>query len=135
VIVVDASVLTEFLLGRPAAHDALESSRGWSAEPLHAPALVELETLNALRGLVRGRRIPAERAREALADLEELRLVRHPHRALLARVWALRDQLTAYDAAYVVLAEALDATLLTSDRALAARAARILAPARVRTAE
>ncbi|WP_239024994.1 type II toxin-antitoxin system VapC family toxin [Rhodoligotrophos defluvii] len=62
------------------------------------------------------------RGREALADLADLPLRRYPHDLLLPRIWALRCNLTAYDAAYVALAEVLDAPLLTRDRRLAAAA-------------
>ncbi len=59
------------------------------------------------------------RGKEALEDLRDISLVRYPHVVLLERIWELRDNLTAYDAAYVALAEALDAPLLTCDRKLA----------------
>jgi predicted nucleic acid-binding protein len=64
------------------------------------------------------------RATEALADYRRLRLVRYPHEPLLPHVWALRDRLTAYDAAYVALARAMGASLLTLDRRLAEEAGR-----------
>ena len=66
--------------------------------------------------------INSERGRSALADLADLRLNRYPHDVLLPRVWKLRNNLTAYDAVYVALAEVLDAPLLTRDRRLAAAA-------------
>lgn len=64
--------------------------------------------------------ISAERGRLALQHLAELDLERYPHTPLLPRIWALRENLTAYDATYVALAEVLEATLLTSDQRLAA---------------
>ena len=133
-IVADASVVTDFLIGRPQAIDALgELTEGREHDPLHAPELVELETLNALRRLARGGALGERRAREAVADLGRLRLVRYPHAPLRERVWDLRDVLTAYDASYLALAEALEDTLLvTGDRGLAAAARVSLGPAGVR---
>jgi predicted nucleic acid-binding protein len=133
-IVVDASVLTDFLLGRTAAVDALERELvGREQEPLHAPELVDLETLNALRGLAAAGRVTPERAGEAVSDLGDTRLIRYPHAPLGERVWALRHNLTAYDAAYVALAEGLeDSVLLTGDAGLAAAGRRSLGPDRVR---
>jgi predicted nucleic acid-binding protein len=84
------------------------------------PDLVEPETLDALRGLVRGSRISDRRAAEAITDLANVRLTRYPHAPLRERVWGLRGNLTAYDATYLALAEALDEPLLmTGDAALA----------------
>jgi predicted nucleic acid-binding protein len=124
-IVVDASVLTDFLLGRPATMSAVEGElAGHDHEPLHAPELIEPETLNALRRLVRHRRVTAQRAGEAIADLAHARLIRYPHAPLRPRVWALCDTLTAYDASYLALAEALEAPVLLTGDAGLARAAR-----------
>ncbi len=133
-IVVDASVLTDFLLGRPQTLDALEGElAGREHEPMHAPELIEPETLNALRRLALAGAVSDRRATEAAADLASVRLVRYPHAPLRERVWALRDELTAYDATYLALAEALDDPLLvTSDRGLAARARGVLGGERVR---
>ena len=71
-----------------------------------------------LRGLVRASKLTESRAKGALADLVELPFVRHPHEPVLQRLWQLRANLTAYDAAYVALAEILDATLVTCDSRL-----------------
>lgn len=133
-IVIDASVLADFLLGRAETLDAVERElAGHEHEPLHAPDLIELETLNALRGLVRGGSVTERRASEAVRDLARVRLERYPHAPLRERVWELRGNLTAYDAAYMALAEALDqATLLTADAGLAAAARASLGPERVR---
>jgi predicted nucleic acid-binding protein len=134
VIVVDASVLVDLLLRRPAALDGVENVlAGREEDPFHAPELIEPETLNALGRLVRAGDVEAHRAEDAVADLEVVRLVRHPHAPLRSHVWALRGALTAYDATYLALAEALDdAVLLTADSGLAGVAARVLGRARVR---
>jgi predicted nucleic acid-binding protein len=118
VIVLDASVLLELLLG---------TKRGQSiatriADPtlgLHVPHLVDVEIAQALRRYVREGELDPAAAMTALQDLRTLDLERHPHEPLLDRVWALRDNLTSYDAVYVALAEALDAILLTCDARLA----------------
>ena len=127
-IVVDASVLTEILLGREPTLQALELEQGGrDYEPLHAPELIEPETLNALRKLALRGTVTTRRATEAVADLANLRLVRYPHEPLRARMWELRDRLTAYDAAYVALAQALGgARLMTADRGQATAAGQVL---------
>lgn len=123
-IVVDASVLTDFLAARTKAVDAVdEALAGREGEPLYAPELIEPETLNALRGLVRRGDLSEDRAAQAVTDMASLRMFRYPHEPLRARVWELRDELSAYDATYLALAEALDEPLLlTGDRGLAERA-------------
>ena len=133
-IVIDASVLTDFLLGRTEAIEAIDRElTGHEHDPLHAPEVVEPETLNALRNLVRARSVTEQRAHEAVDDLSVIRLIRYPHDPLRERIWALRHNLTAYDAAYLALAEALDgAILMTSDRGLATSARDALGDARVR---
>ena len=88
-------------------------------ETLHAPHLIDLEIAQVLGRYVRFAIISAERGTEALTDLVDFPLTRYPHFVLLTRIWQLRHGLTAYDAAYIALAEALDATLVTRDRALA----------------
>jgi predicted nucleic acid-binding protein len=121
VIVVDASALLEALLRTPAAkvvEDRLFAPR----QTLHAPHLLDVEVAQVIRRYAANGDIDGERGRLALADLADLSLRRYPHDILLPRIWELRNNLTAYDAAYVVLAEALDAPLLTRDRRLAAAA-------------
>jgi predicted nucleic acid-binding protein len=118
VIVVDASVVIETLLQTSAA----ESVEGWlfdSDETLHAPDLLDLEVAQVLRRYAAAGEIDQARGREALADLADFPLRRYSHELLLPRVWELRSNLTAYDAVYVALAEALDAPLLTRDRRIA----------------
>ncbi len=90
-----------------------------SGETLHAPHLIDLEVAQVLRRYVRSSIISAERGAEALTDLADFPLTRYPHLVLLSRIWQLRGGVTAYDAAYLALAEVLDARLVTRDRALA----------------
>lgn len=90
--------------------------------PMHVPHLIDAEVLNALRGLVLGRKISLDRANDARRDFATLHLIRYPIRDLGDRIWRLRDNLTAYDACYVALAEALDCPLVTSDAKLAGAA-------------
>lgn len=105
-------------------------------EPLHAPELIELEILNALRRLVRRGALSGSRADAAIDDLSEARVIRYSHAPLRGRVWELRDALSSYDASYLALAEALDEPrLLTSDRGLARGAECSLGSDRVRLIE
>jgi predicted nucleic acid-binding protein len=136
-IVIDASVLTDFLLGRPQALDTLSAElTGREQEALHAPELIEPETLNALRRLVAAGDVSAERANEGVLDLASVRLVRYPHAPLRARVWELRNNLSACNACYLALSEALDdPVIVTGDNDLARRAAISLGAERVRHIE
>lgn len=88
-------------------------------DELEAPHLIDVEVLHALRRLVRLGELSIERATDARADFAELSLSRYSHEALADRIWELRDNLTAYDASFVALAEALCAPLITCDAALA----------------
>lgn len=117
-IVLDASAAVEWLLGRPAAHHV--ASRLADEEiSLHAPSFLGVEVSQALRRLTAGGHMSAERARLAISDLLAADIVMHDPNVLLERIWHWRDNLSAYDAAYVALAEALDATLLTADARIA----------------
>ena len=118
-IVVDASAMVEVLLDMPEAATTERAVFG-SGRPLHAPHLLDLEVAQVVRRFHLRREIADERGEAALAVLALLSITRHDHGPLLPRVWELRHQMTAYDAAYVALAEALGAPLVTRDAKLAA---------------
>jgi predicted nucleic acid-binding protein len=117
-IVIDASAVLEILLRTDRA-DRLRERAFSDSEQMHAPQLLDIEITQVLRRLVRQGEITVARAEQALQDLADLLIERHEHRALIRRIWQLRDSLSAYDGAYVALAEALDAPLLTCDGKLA----------------
>jgi len=113
VIVVDASVLAPALADDNTDGDrARERLRG---ERLAAPELIDLEVVVTMRRAARAKRLDERRSAQALTDLAALPLRRVPHLPLLARVWELRDNFSAYDASYIALAEALGTVLLTAD--------------------
>lgn len=114
-IVVDTSVLLEILLHTPAGER--HADRFWVQER-HAPHLVDLEFVNVLRRLVRSGSITSGDAAETLENFQRLAIERHAPNKYLHRIWDLRDAISPYDASYVVLAEALDAPLLTCDAKL-----------------
>lgn len=117
-IVIDASALLEFLLQTPlGSRVEIRLFRG--EDEFHAPHLVDVEVVQGLRRLVRAGEVSSGRAGEAVADLTELDLHRHAHLDLLGRAWKLRDNISAYDAMYVALAEAIDAPIVTCDGPLA----------------
>ena len=117
-IVLDASAAIDWLL-QTAAGQRIERRIYSHNESLHAPHLLDLEVGQVLRRLAREGAVSADRADQALEDLLDLRIARYPHFVLLPRIWQLRHNLSAYDAAYVVLAENLGARLLTRDARLA----------------
>jgi predicted nucleic acid-binding protein len=88
-------------------------------DEFHSPHLIDVEVTQGLRRLVRAGEVSADRAAEAIEDLIDLDLHRHAHLDLLTRSWKLRDNVTAYDAMSIALAEALDATVVTCDTPLA----------------
>jgi predicted nucleic acid-binding protein len=118
VIVIDASALLEFLLQTPLGA-RVETRLFLDDDEFHAPHLVDVEVVQGLRRLVRTGEVSPGRATEAIADLTDLDLHRHSHLDLLGRAWKLRDNITAYDAMYVALAEAIDAPIVTCDEPLA----------------
>jgi predicted nucleic acid-binding protein len=118
VIVLDASAAIELLLNTPVAPRV--SAHVFAAgETLHVPHLLDLEVAQVLRRYAAAGELDAGRALEALEDLADLPLIRYPHDLFLFRVWELRHNATAYDGAYLALAEALAAPLLTCDSAFA----------------
>ena len=132
-IVVDASTLTDYLVGREPALVAVAEALGAETEqPLHAPELVWPEALNALRRMALRGDISDDRATQAALELSEVRLVCYPHAPLREGVWSMRHELTAYDATYLAVALGLDSPLLlTGDGGLAARASAVLGTDRV----
>jgi predicted nucleic acid-binding protein len=113
-IVLDASAVIEILLQTPAGAPVAERLLT-SETSLHAPHLLDVEVAQVLRRFVAQGELKAEQASQALVALADLPVDRYSHRILLPRIWTLRHNLTAYDAAYVALAEVLGATLLTRD--------------------
>jgi predicted nucleic acid-binding protein len=118
VIVLDASAAVDWLLQTPAGR-RIETRIYSRSESLHTPHLLDLEVAQVLRRLVREHVVSAQRAYEAIEDLLDLRITRYQHFVLLPLIWQLRQNMSAYDAAYVVLAEKLGGTLITRDARLA----------------
>lgn len=118
-IVLDASAALELLLNTPLAAGIADRAFA-DGESLHAPHLIDIEIAQVMRRLLRHAEIDAPRAAEVFTDLHDLALTRYPHQMLLDGIWTLRDNVSAYDAAYVVLSLELGATLLTCDRKLSA---------------
>jgi predicted nucleic acid-binding protein len=117
-IVLDASAAVDWLLQTSAGQNI--DKRIYSRyETLHAPHLLDLEAMQVLRRLALQGVVSVRRADEAVRDLLDLRITRYPHLVLLPRIWQLRHNFSAYDAAYIVLAEKLGAALVTRDARLA----------------
>lgn len=116
-IVVDASAILEVLLRTPCGEDLTPRLLA-SNEALCVPHLIDVEIAQVLRRFALSGQIGSERGRDALRDLADLPLERFSHEPLLERAWMLRENMTAYDAMYVALAEALDAPLVTRDEKL-----------------
>jgi predicted nucleic acid-binding protein len=118
-IVLDASAAVDWLL-QTQAGQRIEQRIYAQNHTLHTVHLLDIECLQVLRRLVRLGTVPLQRAEQAIDDLRALRITRYPAVPLLDRVWRLRPNLTAYDAAYVALAEELGAALITRDQRIAA---------------
>lgn len=114
-IVVDSSLAIELFLPTPLGERIADSVFD---EDRHVPHLIDVEFASALRRLTRFGGLNADAAQRALDNFGDWRLVRHEHGNLLPRIWQLRDSVSAYDAAYVALAELLEAPLLTCDAKL-----------------
>jgi predicted nucleic acid-binding protein len=115
-IVVDCSAVVDALTG---AEDADSIRARMSGEDLHAPALLDFEVVAALRGLVLGSHLTSARAEDALTDFDDLTIERWPSSdGLRRRAFQLRHNVSAYDAAYIALAETLDCSMLTRDSRL-----------------
>jgi predicted nucleic acid-binding protein len=117
VIVLDASAAIDWLLQTDAGR-RIEKRIYSRGESLHAPHLLDLEIVQVLRRLVREAAVSALRADQAIQDLLDLRVTRYPHFIFLSHIWRRRHNLSAYDAAYLALAEEIGATLITRDRRL-----------------
>lgn len=116
-IVLDASAVIELVLNTPVGRNVSKRIDSESIS-LHAPDVLDLELAQVMRRLVRQRIIGEQRGATAIEDYLQLGINRHKHDILLTRIWELRDNITAYDAAYVALAEVLDAPVLTLDERL-----------------
>ena len=112
-IVLDTSALVEFLVGADAVAEKVRAAT--IGEQLAAPHAADLECASAFRGLVRGKKLPADEGRRALELLGSINLRRYHHTSLLLRTWELRHNMWPYDAAYVALAESLGVDLVTVD--------------------
>ncbi len=118
-LVLDASAALAAFLGTGVNSASTRVKIEASGESLHAPHLLDVEMLHALRGLVLRGDVSRARSEEVREDFASLRWSRYSHVAFLNRIWELKDNLTAYDAAYVALAETLSAPLITTDARLA----------------
>jgi predicted nucleic acid-binding protein len=117
-IVLDASAAVDWLL-QTSAGQSIENRIYSRNETLHAPHLLDLEVTQVLRRLALQQVVSVHRANEAVRDLLDLRITRYPHLVLLPRIWQLRHNFSAYDAAYIALAEKLGGILVTRDARLA----------------
>lgn len=116
-IVIEASAMVDALVGQPANPELLALI---ADEDLHAPALLDYEVASALRGHTLAGVLSSVQMTDAAADFRALRIERYPLATMMRSVLGLKDNFTVYDAAYVVLAQALDAPLVTADTKLTA---------------
>ena len=117
-IVLDASAMVELLFGTSKGQQVRDRYLG-GGESFHLPHLLDLEVVQVLRRYSNQRMVADRRIEQALQDFLDFPLTRHPHEALLPRVWELRANLTAYDGVYVALAEVLNVPMVTCDGRLA----------------
>ena len=117
-IVLDASLVVELITNGPLA-DSIRTHLAASDGPFIVPHLLDVEVLSAIRRMTAGKRAPAPYAAVWIKGLAALPATRYSHTPLIPRIWELRHNFTAYDAAYIALAEALDAVLYTADDKLA----------------
>jgi predicted nucleic acid-binding protein len=117
-IVLDASAVVDWLLQTPSGR-RIEQRIYARNDSLHTVHLLDVEFTQVLRRLVREGTLARKRAEEAMEDLIAVRVTRYAPVVLLHRIWQLRQNLSAYDAAYVALAEELNAPLITRDQKLA----------------
>jgi predicted nucleic acid-binding protein len=118
-IVLDASAVISILLDSGPHAEPIRGRIESPGESVHVPHLLDVEVHNVLRRQTLRGILARERGATALQDLENIKMTRYPHVPLLGRLWELRENVTAYDAAYVALAEALGAPLITRDARLA----------------
>jgi predicted nucleic acid-binding protein len=116
-LVVDTSAIVDALVGQSPKPQLI--TRLSTDADLHAPHLLDVELLHALRRLVSTGRLSEDRAAEARADFADMVILRYPHQPLADRVWELRHNVGAYDATFLALAEALEVPLVTCDARLA----------------
>ncbi|MEP7364930.1 MAG: type II toxin-antitoxin system VapC family toxin [Acidobacteriota bacterium] len=116
-IVLDASVVVELLTNGILA-DSIRRDLAGRDDSFAAPHLLDIEVMSALRNLAAGQRIDSHRTEQLLQELEALPVERYGHMPLFQRIWELRHNFTAYDAAYIALAEAMGAKLYTCDEKL-----------------
>ena len=117
-MILDASAAVDFVLDREPIASWVKEELG-AADRVRAPHVIDVEVLAAIRRVALSGWISPQRGARAIEHYSALRLVRFPHRRLIARAWSLRENLTAADALYVALAELLAAPLVTTDGALA----------------
>ncbi len=118
-IVLDASAAVAVLLNLGSGAPRIRERMDRAGDDLHAPHLFEIEVLNVLRRYALNDKLSPARAHLALDRLSTMSISRYPHTAMLPRIWELRNNVSAYDAAYIALAETLEATLVTRDARLA----------------
>jgi predicted nucleic acid-binding protein len=118
-IVLDASAAVALLVGQGTGAERIRQEVESPDQSLHVPHVMDLEVLHALRRQTLLGALSSGRSAEAIEDFKNLTLFRYPHATLVDRIWSLRNNLTVYDAAYIALAEALEAPLITMDARLA----------------